>query len=143
MGWAAALVLITPAYDPDTPERGLDRWDALAGGLREGGVEGFIAAYGEPRVPESFRGTVKTVLEQRLSAHEHPDAVADALEQVPRSHAFDSWDALATLETYLAEKHTSASALVGRAADAMQTYAEQPARGNWRKCVPPGVLRDL
>ena len=90
---AAALVIITPAYDPDTPERGLDHWDALARGLREGGVEGFIAAYGEPRVPESFRDTVRTVLQQRLSAHEHPEAVADALEQVPRSRAFDSWDA--------------------------------------------------
>jgi pimeloyl-ACP methyl ester carboxylesterase len=68
----AALVLITPAFEPDGPERGLDRWDALSRGLREGGVEGFLEAYGEPRVPESFRETVKTVLRQRLSAHEHP-----------------------------------------------------------------------
>jgi pimeloyl-ACP methyl ester carboxylesterase len=95
---SAALVIITPAYDPDTPDRGLDRWDALARGLREGGVEGFTAAYGEPRVPDSFKGTVRTVLEQRLSAHEHPDAVADALEQVPRSRAFESWDALTRLD---------------------------------------------
>jgi pimeloyl-ACP methyl ester carboxylesterase len=95
---AAALVIITPAYDPDGPERDLERWDALARGLREGGVEGFIEAYGEPKVPESFRDTVRTVLRQRLSAHEHPEAVADALEQVPRSPAFDSWDALARLD---------------------------------------------
>jgi pimeloyl-ACP methyl ester carboxylesterase len=95
---AAALVIITPAYDPASPERDLERWDALARGLREGGVEGFIAAYGEPRVPESYRDTVRTVLQQRLSAHEHPEAVADALEQVPRSAAFDSWDALARLD---------------------------------------------
>jgi pimeloyl-ACP methyl ester carboxylesterase len=95
---AAALVVITPAYDPDTPERDLDRWDRLARGLREGGVDGFLEAYGEPRVPEQFRDTVKTVLRQRLSAHEHPDAVADALEQVPRSHAFESWDDLAALD---------------------------------------------
>jgi pimeloyl-ACP methyl ester carboxylesterase len=95
---AAALVVITPAFDPDTTERGLDRWDALSRGLREGGVDGFIAAYGEPQVPESFRHTVKTVLRQRLSAHEHPEAVADALRVVPRSAAFDSWDALAGLD---------------------------------------------
>jgi pimeloyl-ACP methyl ester carboxylesterase len=94
---AAALVLITPAFDPATPERGLDRWDALSRGLREGGVDGFIEAYGEPRVPDAFRDTIRTVLRQRLSAHEHPDAVADALRVVPRSHAFDSWDVLATL----------------------------------------------
>jgi pimeloyl-ACP methyl ester carboxylesterase len=95
---AAALVVITPAYDPDSPERDLDRWDRLARGLREGGVEGFIEAYGEPRVPEQFRDTVRTVLQQRLSAHEHPGAVADALEQVPRSPAFDSWESLAQLD---------------------------------------------
>jgi pimeloyl-ACP methyl ester carboxylesterase len=95
---AAALVIITPAFDPDTPDRGLDRWDRLARGLREGGVDGFIEAYGEPRVPEQFRDTVKTVLRQRLSAHEHPDAVADVLEQVPRSPAFGSWDDLGALD---------------------------------------------
>ena len=27
----------------------LERWDALAAGLRDGGVEGFVEAYGEPR----------------------------------------------------------------------------------------------
>ena len=95
---AAALVLVTPAFDPEDLERGLDRWDALARGLREGGVDGFLQAYGEPRVPESFRDTVKTVLRQRLSAHEHPEAVADALREVPRSAAFSSWDDLGRLD---------------------------------------------
>ena len=57
-----------------------------------------MEAYGEPAVPEAWRETVVKVLHQRLSAHEHPDAVADALEQVPRSRAFESWDELAELE---------------------------------------------
>jgi pimeloyl-ACP methyl ester carboxylesterase len=94
----AALVLVTPAFDPEDHERGLARWDALSRGLREGGVDGFLAAYGEPRVPERWRETVRTVLRQRLSAHEHPDAVADALHEVPRSRAFESWDDLAALD---------------------------------------------
>jgi pimeloyl-ACP methyl ester carboxylesterase len=94
----AAMVLITPAFDPDEGERGFERWDALSRGLRERGVDGFVEAYGEPRVPESFRETVKTVLRQRLSAHEHPEAVADALEQVPRSRPFESWDDLSGLD---------------------------------------------
>jgi pimeloyl-ACP methyl ester carboxylesterase len=95
---AAALVVVTPAFDPDTPERGLDRWDALSRGLRDGGVDGFLAAYGEPHVPERFRVTVRTVLRQRLSAHEHPHAVADALRVVPRSRAFGAWDDLGALD---------------------------------------------
>jgi len=93
----AALVLITPAFDPDEPGRDFDRWDALSEGLRSGGVDGFLKAYGEPRVPEPFRDTVRTVVRQRLSAHQHPDAVADALREVPRSRAFGSWEELGRL----------------------------------------------
>jgi len=94
---AAALVVITPGFEPDAGDRGLARWDALSQGLREGGVEGFVAAYGEPRVPEAFRDTVRTVLRQRLSAHDHPEAVADALREVPRSSPFTAWDELSAI----------------------------------------------
>jgi pimeloyl-ACP methyl ester carboxylesterase len=97
---ATGLVVITPAYDPvenDDPER-LARWDALAEGLRTGGVEGFVEAYGDPGVPEAWRDTVLTVLRQRLSAHEHPEAVADALHAVPRSRPFGTLHDLAAIE---------------------------------------------
>jgi len=96
----AALVAITPGFDPQTaddPDR-LARWDALAAGLREGGVEGFVAAYGEPAVPARWLDTVRQVLRQRLSAHEHPDAVADALLVVPRSHPFGGIDDLRAID---------------------------------------------
>jgi pimeloyl-ACP methyl ester carboxylesterase len=96
----AAAVLITPAFDPEAPEDpdALARWDALAAALRAGGVEGFVEAYGDPDVQEAWRETVVKVLRQRLSAHEHPDAVADALEQVPRSRPFGGWAALRALD---------------------------------------------
>jgi pimeloyl-ACP methyl ester carboxylesterase len=89
---AAALVVITPAYDPPAFGNSADlaRWDALSEGLRSGGVEGFVKAYGEPAVPERWRETVLTVLRQRLSAHDHLGAVADALRVVPRSRPFDT-----------------------------------------------------
>src|SRR4051794_26226495 len=67
------LVVITPAYLPGEPTD-LDRWDALAAGLRSGGVEGFVRAYGEPAVPEQWRETVRKVIRQRLSQHQHPEA---------------------------------------------------------------------
>ncbi|HEX3391107.1 MAG TPA: alpha/beta hydrolase [Solirubrobacteraceae bacterium] len=89
----AALGLITPAFDPNAPH-GPDAyagWDRLARGLREGGVEGFVAAYDLDSIPERWRETVMTVLRQRLSAHDHPLAVADALEAIPRSRPFESW----------------------------------------------------
>jgi pimeloyl-ACP methyl ester carboxylesterase len=96
---AAALVIVTPAYDPDRfADSSFDRWDRLAEGLRRGGVEGFVEAYGDPPVPEQFKDTVRRVLHQRLSSHDHPEAVADALQQVPRSRPFEAWEELGALD---------------------------------------------
>ncbi len=98
------LVVITPAYEPETnddPAR-LARWDALAQGLRSGGVEGFLEAYGEPNVPPGSREAVLTVIRQRLSLHEHPEAVADALSAVPRSRPFGALGELAAISVPVA-----------------------------------------
>jgi pimeloyl-ACP methyl ester carboxylesterase len=113
----AGLGLITPSYDagdapavarssslgaPGAPAgAGLDTrgavadgspfagWDALARGLREQGVEGFLSAYDFSSIPQRWRETLEKVIRQRLSEHEHPEAVADALEAVPRSRPFE------------------------------------------------------
>ena len=90
----AGLVLITPAFDPRESLGDMKGWDALARGLREGGVEGFVAAYDFSRVADALRPTIETVLRQRLGAHSHPLAVADALEAVPRSRPFEQLDDL-------------------------------------------------
>src|ERR1700677_4890139 len=87
----AGLGLITPAYDPDASLPGPDAhagWDALAHGLSQNGIEGFLAAYDFSTVPDAWRSTIETVIRQRLSAHVFPDAVADALEIVPGSRQF-------------------------------------------------------
>lgn len=89
----AGLVIVTPAYDPEDWPGNLARWDALSDGLSHGGVEGFVEAYGEEG-PEKWKATLQTVLRQRLGAHEHQDAVADALKVVPRSRPFASRDEL-------------------------------------------------
>jgi pimeloyl-ACP methyl ester carboxylesterase len=88
----AGLVVITPAFDPGAkvdPAR-IAEWDALADGLRDGGVDGFVAAWERRTIPEEWRETVLKVIRQRLSQHEHPEAVADALRAVPRSRAFEA-----------------------------------------------------
>jgi 3-oxoadipate enol-lactonase len=97
---AAALIVITPAYDPDEfgDADSLARWDALSEGLRSGGVEGFVEAYGDPQVPEQWKETVFRVIRQRLAAHEHPDALADALKATPRSRPFPTIDSLAAID---------------------------------------------
>jgi pimeloyl-ACP methyl ester carboxylesterase len=95
----AGLVVITPAYDPATQEgkARLARWDALADGVEHGGIDGFIAAQGRPDVPDSWQETVEKVTRQRLSQHEHLEAVADALRAVPRSRPFGTVDELAAI----------------------------------------------
>jgi pimeloyl-ACP methyl ester carboxylesterase len=89
----AGLVVVTPAYDPEDWPGNLERWDALSEGLRHGGVDGFVEAYGDEG-PEKWRSTLQTVLRQRLGGHEHPEAVADALRAVPRSRPFAARDDL-------------------------------------------------
>jgi pimeloyl-ACP methyl ester carboxylesterase len=89
----AGLVVVTPAYDPEDWPGNLQRWDALSEGLRHGGVDGFVKAYGDEG-PEKWKDTLQAVLRQRLGAHEHQDAVADALKTVPRSRPFAARDDL-------------------------------------------------
>jgi pimeloyl-ACP methyl ester carboxylesterase len=91
-----ALVAITPAYDPVGFPGDLERWDALADGLERGGVDGFVEAYGP--LTGRWADTLGQVLRQRLSQHDHPEAVAQALRQVPRSRPFDDLHAIAGIE---------------------------------------------
>jgi len=95
----AALGLITPSFDPSHPRtpEAFAGWDALAQGLRQGGVEGFMRAYDLDAVPAAWRDAVATGMRQRLSLHEHPEAVADALEVVPRSRPFHEMGELAEI----------------------------------------------
>jgi 3-oxoadipate enol-lactonase len=91
-----ALVQVTPAHlgEGSSEEDGLARWDALADGLEQDGVEGFMRAYGDPPVENRFRGLILQAIRQRMERHRHPEAVAAALRVVPRSNAFDGPEAL-------------------------------------------------
>jgi pimeloyl-ACP methyl ester carboxylesterase len=90
------LTIVTPAHR-GRPSPNLDYWDRLADGLEEGGPEGFLAAMGLSGVDERWREVVSTAILQRMSRHEHPEAVADALRWIPRSAAFDGMEALGRL----------------------------------------------
>jgi pimeloyl-ACP methyl ester carboxylesterase len=97
----SALGLVTPAFDPSVPvgTQGApegDR-DTLARALREGGVEAFVRAYDFATVLPAWRDTVERVISQRLSLHEHPAAVADAMEVVSRSRPFKDFAELAAI----------------------------------------------
>ncbi len=92
----AALVLVTPAHRGrpagDAAQR---RWERLAAGLEQGGVPGFVEAYGEPAVPERQREIMLKVITQRLERHVDHAALAACLRGVFRGAAFAGIDALA------------------------------------------------
>jgi 3-oxoadipate enol-lactonase len=94
----AALVVIGPVYlGNPTSDETLAYWDALADGLERDGVEGFIAAYDRGLDP-AWRETLLRITRERLSLHRHPEAVARALREVPRSDPFADLAELEFLE---------------------------------------------
>jgi pimeloyl-ACP methyl ester carboxylesterase len=108
----AAVGLVTPAFDPTANAAAPAGTSAIPGGgvitpegnryvlaraLREGGAEGFIRAYDFSTVLPAWRDTVERVISQRLSLHEHPAAVADAMEVVSRSRPFEDFAELAAI----------------------------------------------
>jgi pimeloyl-ACP methyl ester carboxylesterase len=125
-----ALCLITPSYHPEQArdEQALAGWDALARGLREDGVEGFVRAYDLASVPERWRETIARVLHQRLAAHDHPAAVADALEAVPRSRPFEDLAQLGAIRAPTVVVASRDEPDPGHPLAVAQAYAEAIAR---------------
>jgi 3-oxoadipate enol-lactonase len=96
----AGMALVTPAHLPGANEDAdrLETWDRLARGLREDGVDGFLAASDFSTMPERWRKTVTRVIRQRMERHERLDAVADAVAAVSRSRPFGALEELEGLE---------------------------------------------
>jgi pimeloyl-ACP methyl ester carboxylesterase len=99
----AGLVVIGPVYggpvgDASEREAVFARWDALADGLEEGGVEGFLEALDRRGLDPQWRDAILGFTRERMQAHRHPEAVARALREVPRSKPFESMDELEFLD---------------------------------------------
>ena len=60
-------------------------------------MEGFLEAYDRDLDP-AWRETVLRFTRERLASHEHPEAVAEALREVPRSLPFDGISELGFLD---------------------------------------------
>jgi 3-oxoadipate enol-lactonase len=96
----AALVAAGPVnLGLPASEESLAYWDRLADGLAEGGVDGFMAAYeASMEVPPDWQETVLRINRERMERHRHPEAVAQALHEVPRSVPFEGLEELETLD---------------------------------------------
>lgn len=97
-GRVAALVLIGPVFTPVSSGEGeMARWDERADALEKGGPEAFGRAAAEGIESPRYRETVERLARERAELHRHPEAVAEALRQVPRSRPFKSMEELARL----------------------------------------------
>jgi pimeloyl-ACP methyl ester carboxylesterase len=85
----AGLVVIGPVYAGEIPPQAVAYWDGLAAALEEGGVEGFLDYLDlNQRTDPSWQQTVRRFTRERMLLHRHPEAVAAALREMPRSRPF-------------------------------------------------------
>jgi 3-oxoadipate enol-lactonase len=98
-GEVAALVLAGPVtLGLPATEETLDYWDRLAHGL-DRGVDGFMEAYEAMlSVDPEWKETALRITRERMNLHRHPEAVARAIREVPRSLPFDGLEELETLD---------------------------------------------
>ncbi len=96
----AGLVVIGPVYGAgEIPDRALAFWDGLAAALERGGVDGFVDYIDrEQGIDPAWRDPVLRFTRERMLLHRHPDALAEALRQVPRSRPFEALGQLEALE---------------------------------------------
>ena len=94
----AGLVVIGPVFRGVVSDEALAYWDGLAEALEEGGVEGFVAYIDAQGRDPAWRETIQRITRERIALHKHPEALAQALREVPRSRPFESLDELEFLD---------------------------------------------
>ena len=128
---SAAWSSIGPVYIGEIPAESLAYWDGLAAALEAGGVDGFVDYIDrEQGIDPAWRDSVLRFTRERMLRHRHPEALVEALRQVPRSRPFEAMEELESLEvpTLVVASHDDADP--GHPRHAAEAYAERlPRRG--------------
>ena len=122
----SGLVAIGPAYSGLPPSDDvLERWDQLADGLESDGAEGFLRAYESQGLDPEWRDTLVRITRERLLTHRHPEAVAQAMREVPRDRPFEGMEELEFLDVpaLVVASHDEADA--GHPYAVAESYAER------------------
>lgn len=121
----AGLVLIGPVYTGAIEPESLAYWDGLATALETGGVDGFVSYIDERQgIDLRWRDSVLRFTRERLLAQEHPEALVEALREVPRSRPFGSLDELRELDLPALIVASNHDADPGHPYEAAAAYAE-------------------
>lgn len=91
-----ALILIGPVFTGSADDD--FRWDRRAEALETGGPDAFGEVVAENSPSEEIREVTFRLARDRARLHQHPEAVAAALREVPRSKPFDSIGDLSALD---------------------------------------------
>ncbi len=95
----AGLAVIGPVYAGHIEPQSLVYWDGLAAALAEGGVDGFVAYIDRnQRIDPAWRESVLRFTRARMLLHRHPEALINALREVPRSRPFGDMGELERIE---------------------------------------------
>jgi pimeloyl-ACP methyl ester carboxylesterase len=121
----AGLALIGPVYKGTIEQASLDYWDGLAAALKTGGVDGFVSYIdAEQGIDPRWRDSVLRFTRERLLLQQHPEALAEALRDVPRSRPFESMEELRTLEVPTLVVGSNDDADPGHPYEAADAYAK-------------------
>jgi 3-oxoadipate enol-lactonase len=95
----AGLALIGPVYRGEAEPQSLAYWDGLADALAEGGADGFVAYIDRGQeIDPAWRDSVLRFTRERILLHRHPEALVEALREVPRSRPFGGIEELEGLD---------------------------------------------
>lgn len=93
------VALIGATFTGEVAQASLAYWDGLAAALERGGVDGFVDYIDrEQGIDPAWRDSVLGFTRTRIGLHRHPEALATALREVPRSRPFGSMEELEGLE---------------------------------------------
>jgi len=122
----AGLVVIGPVYMGEIRPESLEYWDGLAVALEGGGVEGFVAYIGEQQgIDPRWRDSVLRFTRERMLRQRHPEALVQALREVPRSRPFGSLAELGALDVPALVVASHDAADPGHPYAAAAAYAER------------------
>lgn len=121
----AGLAVIGPVYAGAIEPSSLEYWDGLAAALEQGGVDGFVSYIAaKQEIDERWRDSVLRFTRERILRQQHPEALAEALRQVPRSRPFGSLEELASLDLPALVVASNDDADPGHPYEAAAAYAE-------------------
>jgi 3-oxoadipate enol-lactonase len=121
----SGLAVIGPTYLGEIKPASLEYWDGLATALETGGVDGFVAYIDEEQgIDSRWRDSVLRFTRERLLLQRHPEALAEALREVPRSRPFESLEELRSLEVPTLVVASNDDADPGHPYEAAASYAE-------------------